>query len=118
MKTKTLRQTVTFKGASPTEVYDLIMDSRKHMSLSRERAIISKKVGGSFSAWNGHLTGFNLVLKPGEKIVQAWRATDWWPDHLLRGDLRASEGVRWYQAHLHADRHPAAPVQRPLSRLD
>ena len=21
------------------------------------------------------------MLKPGEKIVQAWRATGWWPDH-------------------------------------
>jgi len=22
-----------------------------------------------------------LVLRPGRKIVQAWRATGWWPDH-------------------------------------
>ena len=22
-----------------------------------------------------------MVLKPGKKIVQAWRATGWWPDH-------------------------------------
>ena len=28
-----------------------------------------------------HLSGINLVLKPGEKIVQAWRATGWWPDY-------------------------------------
>jgi activator of HSP90 ATPase len=81
MKTKTLTQTVRFAGATPREVYDLIADSRKHTSLSRVKAVISKKVGGSFSAWGGHLTGFNLVLKPGEKIVQAWRATGWWPDH-------------------------------------
>jgi hypothetical protein len=26
-------------------------------------------------------SGFNLALKPGQKIVQAWRATGWWPDH-------------------------------------
>lgn len=81
MKTRTLKQSVTFTGASPREVYDLIMDSRKHTSLSREKAVISKKVGGPFSAWSGHLTGFNLALKPGEKIVQAWRATGWWPHH-------------------------------------
>jgi len=81
MNTETLQQTVVFKNASPREVYDLIIDSRKHTSLSREKAVISKRVGGKFSAWNGHLTGFNLVLKPGEKIVQAWRATGWWPDH-------------------------------------
>jgi activator of HSP90 ATPase len=81
MKTKTLRQTVTFAGASPKQVYDLIMVSSKHTSLSRERAVISRRVGGAFTAWNGHITGFNLALKPGQKIVQAWRATGWWPDH-------------------------------------
>jgi len=81
MKTRTLRQTVTFKGASPKEVYHLISDSQKHTSLSREKAVISKKVGGKFSAWRGHLNGYNLVLKPGKRIVQAWRATGWWPDY-------------------------------------
>jgi activator of HSP90 ATPase len=63
------------------EVYEMIMDSKKHQSLSGERANISKKVGGKFTAWDMHISGFNLVLKPGEKIVQAWRATGWWPDH-------------------------------------
>ena len=80
MKTKTLRQTVTFK-ATPMEVYEAIMDSKKHQSLSGEKAVVSRKIGGRFTAWNSHLSGFNLVLKPGEKIVQAWRATGWWPDH-------------------------------------
>ena len=80
MKTRTLEQTVTFK-ASPMEVYEMIMDSKKHQSLSGEKAKISKTVGGKFTAWGSHLSGINLVLKPGKKIVQAWRATGWWPDH-------------------------------------
>src|SRR6516162_9361813 len=80
MQTKTLQQTVTFK-ASPRDVYDMLMDSKKHRSLSGEPAKISTKVGGKFTAWGSHLTGINLVLKPGEKIVQAWRATGWPPDH-------------------------------------
>ena len=80
MKTRTLEQTVTFK-APPLEVYEMIMDSRRHQSLSGEKARISRKVGGSFTAWGTHISGVNLVLKPGEKIVQAWRATGWWPDH-------------------------------------
>ena len=80
MQTKTLQQTVTFK-ASPQEVYDMLMDSKKHRSLSGMAAKISKKVGGKFTAWGSHISGINLVLKPGEKIVQAWRATGWWPDH-------------------------------------
>jgi len=80
MKTKTLQQTVTFK-ASPRQVYDMLMDSKKHQSLSGEPARISHKVGGRFTAWGPHISGINLVMKPGKKIVQAWRATGWWPDH-------------------------------------
>ena len=80
MKTKTLQQKVRFR-ASPTEVYEMLMDSGKHRSLSGMPAKISKKVGGRFTAWGSHITGFNLALLPGRKIVQAWRATGWWPDH-------------------------------------
>jgi activator of HSP90 ATPase len=80
MRTKTLQQTVTFK-ASPREVYDMLMVSKKHQSLSGQPAKISPKVGGAFTAWGKHITGFNLALEPGKKIVQAWRATGWWPDH-------------------------------------
>ena len=80
MKTKTIRQTVTFK-ATPAKVYDMIMDSGKHQSLSGLRARISNKVGGKFTAWGAHISGFNLVLKPGQRIVQTWRATGWWPDY-------------------------------------
>ena len=45
MKTRTLAQTVTFK-ASPMQVYEMIMDFKKHQSLSGEKAKISRKVGG------------------------------------------------------------------------
>lgn len=80
MKTKTIQQTVTFK-APPLEVYQMLMDSKKHQSLSGEKAAISNREGGRFTAWGSHISGINLVLRPGEKIVQAWRATGWWPDH-------------------------------------
>jgi len=80
LNTKTISQTAIFQ-ASPAEVYDMIMDSRKHQSLSGEKANISKKVGGRFTAWGSHISGINLALKPGERIVQAWRATGWPPDY-------------------------------------
>jgi uncharacterized protein YndB with AHSA1/START domain len=78
--TTTIRQTVIFK-ASPLDVYEAIMDAKKHESLSGEKAEVSREIGGTFIVWGGHLSGFNLVLRPGEKIVQAWRAHDWWVDH-------------------------------------
>jgi activator of HSP90 ATPase len=78
--TTTIRQTVVF-SAPPRDVYETIMDSNKHQSLSREKANISREIGGAFTAWGDHISGFNLVLEPARKIVQAWRARDWWPDH-------------------------------------
>jgi activator of HSP90 ATPase len=59
----------------------MLMDSRKHRSLSGEKAEISNKVGGRFTAWGSHISGINLVLNRGVKIVQAWRATGWPADH-------------------------------------
>ena len=93
MKTRTIRQTVTFK-ASPKEVYDVIMDSKKHRSLSGEKARISRKIGSKFTAWGPHISGINLVLKPGKRIVQAWRTKDWWPDHysIAIFDIEKAEG--------------------------
>src|ERR1700730_14786929 len=74
--TTSIGQTVTF-NASPHDVYEMIMDSKKHESLSGEKASISREVGGAFKAWGEHISGF----QPDRKIVQAWRARDWWADH-------------------------------------
>ena len=49
MNTKTIQQTINF-DASPREVYALLMESKKHQSLSGEKATINNKVGGKFSA--------------------------------------------------------------------
>jgi activator of HSP90 ATPase len=91
--TTTIRQTMIF-STSPQEVYETIMDSRKHESLSGQKAIISREVGGAFKAWGDHISGFNLALEPGQKIVQAWRTKDWWSDHysIATFELRAVDG--------------------------
>ena len=68
MKTKTRQQMIMFK-ASPRDLYEMIMDSRKHSLLSSERAKSSRKVGGSFTTWSGHISGINLVLTPGKKSM-------------------------------------------------
>jgi activator of HSP90 ATPase len=93
VKTRTLRQVATFT-ASPMDVYEMLMNPKKHRSLSGQPARISKRVGGSFTAWGSHISGFNLVLKPGAKIVQAWRATGWPPDHysLATFDIKGVAG--------------------------
>jgi activator of HSP90 ATPase len=76
MAAKTIRQSVTFK-ASPHDVYEALMDSGKHSQFTGDKAVISRKVGGKFSAFDGYAEGVNIELVPDEKIIQTWRASDW-----------------------------------------
>ena len=80
MNTKTIRQTITFK-TSPHEVYEALMDSKKHSEFTGSRAVISRKVEGKFTAFDGYSEGVNLELVPDKKIVQTWRAADWQNGH-------------------------------------
>ena len=73
---KPIQQTVTFK-ASPHEVYEALMDSKKHAAFSGGKARISRKVGGPIMAYDDYITGKNVELTPDQKIVQTWRAVDW-----------------------------------------
>ena len=61
MRTRTIRQTVSFK-ASPHDVYELLLDPRKHAAFTGSTAKISRRVGGSFSVFDGYAAGKNKVL--------------------------------------------------------
>jgi len=83
MKTKTIRQSVTFK-ASPHAVYEALMDSRKHSKFTGAKAKISRKVKGRFTAYDGYIEGVHLNLVPDKKIVQSWHGSDWPEGHFSR----------------------------------
>ena len=80
MKTKSIKQIATFK-ASPHDVYETLMDSRKHSKFTSDKATISRKIGGKFSTFGGYAQGTNINLIPDTKIVQSWRANDWTEGH-------------------------------------
>jgi activator of HSP90 ATPase len=71
-----IRQSVIFR-ATPHDVYEALMDSSRHTEFTGDEASISRVVGGPIMAYGGYVTGKNLELIPDEKIVQAWRASDW-----------------------------------------
>ena len=73
---KSIRQTATFK-ASPHEIYEMLMDSKKHSQFTGGEAKISRKEGGKFTVYGGDISGQNLELIPDQKIVQSWRYSDW-----------------------------------------
>src|SRR4051812_33929152 len=71
-----IHQEVTF-AAPPATVYRALADSAEHAKLTGAPAEISRDEGGAFSAHGGKVTGRNVALIPGKRIVQAWRIADW-----------------------------------------
>jgi activator of HSP90 ATPase len=80
---KTIKQTAKFK-VSPKEVYEALMDSKTHSRFTGGKAVISPKVGGKFTAYDGYCWGENLELVEGKKIVQSWTASDWPEGHMSK----------------------------------
>ncbi|MGH9742308.1 MAG: SRPBCC domain-containing protein [Candidatus Acidiferrum sp.] len=83
-----IHQEVNF-SAAPARVYDALTDAKqfnqvvqlsaamKSMSISNKPVEMSGETGGAFSAFGGYVTGRQLELVPGQRIVQAWRAGSW-----------------------------------------
>ncbi len=69
---KTIKQRVKL-NASPEIIYDLLADSRKHSAITGRKATISRRIGGTFSAGGNDVSGINVDLVRGQRIVQAWR---------------------------------------------
>lgn len=76
MKTKTLHKTISFK-ATPHDVYEALMDSKKHTEFTEAKAVISRNIGGKFTAFDDWASGTNVELVQDKKIVQTWRGSDW-----------------------------------------
>ena len=73
---RTIHQPALIRGATPSDIYRTLMDSKRHGALSGQTAKVSPRVGGKWSV--GHdLEGKHLTLVKDKKIVQSWRANIW-----------------------------------------
>ena len=71
-----IQQSVTFRAA-PAALFELYMDAEKHSAATGSKAVISKLPGRRFTAFDGVLSGRNLLIVPRRMIVQSWRASHW-----------------------------------------
>ncbi|MBT8267229.1 MAG: SRPBCC domain-containing protein [Bacteroidia bacterium] len=69
----------TFK-ATAKQIYKSWLSTQGHTKMTRGTAYVSDKVGDSFSAWEGYITGANIELVPYSKIVQSWRTSNFETD--------------------------------------
>ena len=72
---KTIKLKVRF-SAPPETVYGLLADSQTRTAALGRKAEISPQIGGAFTADAGVVSGINVDLVPGRRIVQAWREND------------------------------------------
>src|SRR5215813_444342 len=75
-KSITIHQEIEF-SATPQQVYEALLGSKKFTEFSGRPAEINREVGGAFSLFKGHIIGRNLELVPNQRIVQAWRVVTW-----------------------------------------
>jgi activator of HSP90 ATPase len=80
LPTRTIKQSILLP-ATPVEVYDAIVNARKHAAFTGAPAKSANRVGGKFTAWDGYITGKYLKLVPGKKIVEEWRTNQWPADY-------------------------------------
>ena len=62
--------------ASPVQVYAILADAN---ALSGMGGVPGRSAGEEFATFDGHVTGRQIELVPGERIVQAWRFPAWAP---------------------------------------
>jgi uncharacterized protein YndB with AHSA1/START domain len=90
--TFTLRTTIP---ASAQDIYDAWIDSAGHSEMTGAEASMSDEIDAEVSAWDGYISGRNIELVPGERIVQSWRTTKFTEeqeDSIITVTLEESDG--------------------------
>jgi len=80
MNFETIEQTTVLE-ASPVEVYEAYTDPKKHSEFTGSPATGRPRVGATFTAWDGYITGRFVELDRGKKVVQEWKTTEWPPEY-------------------------------------
>src|SRR5215469_11645833 len=65
--------------ATPCQVYALLADAAALSALSGMSGESGHVEGAPFTAFDSHVTGRQVELVPGSRIVQAWRFPNWTP---------------------------------------
>jgi uncharacterized protein YndB with AHSA1/START domain len=88
----------TILPAIPEKVFRAWLSTDGHSAMTGSPAKVEPRVGGTFTAWDGYITGKTLELKPYTRIVQAWRTSEFpneSPDSRLEIILEAvKEGAK------------------------
>jgi len=68
-----------FIPVPPDRLYAAWLNDAEHTKMTGGKATIVPVAGGKHTAWDGYISGTNLLLEPGKRIVQTWRTQDFPP---------------------------------------
>ena len=57
-------------------IYNAWLNGKEHGAMTGGKATASTKIGGKYTAGDGYISGKNLDLIPGKRILQSWRSTE------------------------------------------
>ena len=65
-----------FFDVAPEKLYDAWLDSDQHSKMTGSPANVSDQINSDFQAWGGYISGKNLELDSGKRILQFWRTSE------------------------------------------
>lgn len=112
----TINQKVIIPKASPKQIYDAYVDSKKHSEFTHAKATGKPVIGGKYTSWDGYIFGKYLELKDGERVVQEWTTTDWedgyGPSKLELTFKALPEGTEICMVHSNVPKEQAGEVEQ------
>ena len=113
--------------ATPAKVYAAWLDGALHAAMTGGAATCDNRVGGEHTAWDGYISGRNLELVEGRRIVQSWRTTEFGEEDgdsrleirlesaqsgsrmvIVHSDIPQGEGIKYAQGW---EEHYIAPME-------
>jgi activator of HSP90 ATPase len=77
MESLSLKITLPVKA---DKLYKAWLNSKEHSAFTGSDATVSEKAKAKHTAWDGYISGKNMELNPGKKIVQTWRTSEFADD--------------------------------------
>jgi len=66
-------------SANSQQIYEALTNAKQFGELTGAPAEIDPVSGGQFSCFGGMITGQTIETIPGNRLVQAWRVSNWEP---------------------------------------
>jgi activator of HSP90 ATPase len=89
---ETIKQEVTL-NATPENVFSALTQSETFAEMTGQPATIDAAEGGAFSRFGDQVVGRIIEIRPGRRLVEAWRVSPW-PEgkySIVSFDIEASD---------------------------